>query len=165
MFDIFHTFIIHSSAEKIFEGISAPDGLDNWWTRNSEGNPKTGSVYRLDFGPEYIWEAIVTKNIGGKEFEFEMTKAEAHWIGTRIGFKLNKKSANTTEVSFYHTGWPENSENYRISSYCWAMYLRILKRNIELGEQVPYAKKIERIMLSKSFFNFAASGSFSKNES
>jgi hypothetical protein len=29
-----------------------------------------------------------------------------------------------------------------ISTYCWAMYLRILKRWLEFGEQVPYEKRL-----------------------
>ena len=142
MFDIFHTFTILSSPVKIFEGISTPKGLDSWWTLKSEGKPDPGSTYVLYFGPEYNWKAIVTKHTAGKEFELEMTEAEPQWIGSKIGFSLNKKSANTTEVSFYHKGWPEDSENYRVSNYCWAMYLRILKRYIEFGEQVPYEKRL-----------------------
>ena len=142
MIDIFHTFTIHSSAEKIFEGISTSKGLDNWWTKKSDGKPEAASIYTLDFGPGYTWKAIVTNHEGGKEFELEITEADSQWIGTKIGFRLDKKSDNDTEVSFYHTGWPENSENYRVSSYCWAMYLRVLKRNIEFGEQVPYEKRL-----------------------
>ncbi len=46
------------------------------------------------------------------------------------------------EVSFYHMGWPENNEHFRISCYCWAMYLRILKRYIEYGEKVPYKSRL-----------------------
>jgi hypothetical protein len=70
-----------------------------------------------------------------------MTKADADWHGTKVGFFVNEKAAKT-EVGFYHTGWHENNEHYRIPSYCWAMYLRILKRYIEYGEQVPYEKRL-----------------------
>jgi len=54
---------------------------------------------------------------------------------------LNDKE-NLTEVSFYHVGWKENNEHYKISCYCWAMYLRILKRYIEFGEEVAYEKRL-----------------------
>jgi uncharacterized protein YndB with AHSA1/START domain len=33
--------------------------------------------------------------------------------------------------------------HYRVSCYCWAMYLRILKRYLEHGETVPYAKRLD----------------------
>jgi hypothetical protein len=29
------------------------------------------------------------------------------------------------------------------SSYCWAMYLRLLRRNVEAGEVVPYAQRLD----------------------
>jgi hypothetical protein len=48
-----------------------------------------------------------------------------------------------TAVNFYHTGWPQKNEHYKISSYCWAMYLRILKRHLEYGESVPYEKRLQ----------------------
>jgi hypothetical protein len=48
-----------------------------------------------------------------------------------------------TQVRFAHTGWPEANEHYRISCYCWAMYLRVLKRHLEFGERVPYEKRLE----------------------
>ncbi len=34
-------------------------------------------------------------------------------------------------------------EHYRISCYCWAMYLRILKRYLEHGETVQYARRLD----------------------
>jgi hypothetical protein len=34
-------------------------------------------------------------------------------------------------------------ERYRISSNCWAMYLRILRRSLEHGESVPYEKRLD----------------------
>jgi hypothetical protein len=42
-----------------------------------------------------------------------------------------------------HRAHGHQSEHYRISCYCWAMYLRILKRYLEHGEQVPYAKRLD----------------------
>ena len=140
--DIFHMFPIDASADKVFQGISTASGLDNWWTKNSEATPTQGATYTLDFGPPYLWQAIVTKFNDNKEFELQMTDADADWLNTKIGFLLNDKENNVTEVNFYHIGWPTNNEHYKISCYCWAMYLRILKRYIEFGEQVPYEKRL-----------------------
>ena len=140
--DIFHMFPIEASADKVFEGMSTARGLDNWWTKNSEATRTRGATYTLDFGPQYIWKAIVTKLDDNKEFELQMTEAHEDWLNTKIGFSLNDREHNVTEVNFYHIGWPTNNEHYKISCYCWAMYLRILKRYIEYGEQVPYEKRL-----------------------
>ena len=141
MADIFQIFTIKASPAKVFEGISTSRGLDNWWTKSSEVNPGGGEVYTLCFGPPYNWKAVVTKYEADKEFELQMTDADVDWLGTKVGFSLSGKE-NITQVNFYHTGWPQNNDHYKISTYCRAMYLRILKRYIEFGEEVPYEKRL-----------------------
>lgn len=141
MADINHTFTIKAPLTAVFNGITTPNGLDTWWTRTSEGNPIVGTTYHLDFGEGYQWEAIVTKSKLNKLFELQMSKADKEWTNTKIGFSLFSKN-DVTEVKFYHKGWHNKSENFKFSSYCWAMYLRILKRHIEHGEKVPYEKRL-----------------------
>jgi hypothetical protein len=83
---------------------------------------------------EYVMEKgdrLVTKFEEKEAIKLQKTHAHSDWLKTKVGFMLNEeKRQNVTEISFYHTGWPEDNEYYRISSYCWAMYLRILKRFI-----------------------------------
>jgi hypothetical protein len=62
------------------------------------------------------------------------------WIGTRVGFVLSEQNGSTN-VEFYHTGWNGKSEHFKISSYCWAMYLRLLRRYVELGEIIEFEKR------------------------
>jgi uncharacterized protein YndB with AHSA1/START domain len=142
MADIYHQFVINALPEKVFEAISRSKGLDNWWTRSSSENPEQGGTYTLYFGPQYNWKATVTKYLKDSRFELQLTEADDEWKGTRVGFIL-RNIKGITEVNFYHTGWPAANEHYRISSYCWAMYLRILKRFIEFGDQVPYDKRLD----------------------
>jgi uncharacterized protein YndB with AHSA1/START domain len=140
--DIFHNFTINTSPDKVFNGVSTTKGLDNWWTKTCQASPKAGGIYTLDFGPGYTWKAIVTKFEANREFELQMTEADPDWLKARVGFLLRDKGNNLTEVDFYHKGWPTANEHYKISCYCWAMYLRILKRYLEFGEQVPYEKRL-----------------------
>ena len=141
MADIFHTFIINAPANKVFEGITTSEGLDNWWTKSSQENRIPGGIYNLYFGEQYNWRAIVTKYVLNKVFELQIIDAMPDWLDTKVGFVLTEKD-NITEINFYHTGWPQRNEHYKISSYCWAMYLRILKRYIEFGEQVIYEDRL-----------------------
>src|SRR5664279_2388146 len=117
MADIFHSFPINAAVRDVFEGVSLPKGIDNWWTKTSAGTPLLDEVYALDFGPKYIWNGIVSKCVADREFELTITHADADWIGTQVGFSMQNKN-NITAVEFYHKGWPENSEHYRISCYC-----------------------------------------------
>jgi hypothetical protein len=70
------------------------------------------------------------------EFELQMSQADADWLGTRVRFRL-ADSNGKTRVCFAHIGWPQPNDHYRTSSFCWAMYLRILRRYREDGEIVP----------------------------
>lgn len=140
--DIYHSFPINSPAPKVFEAISTPEGLAHWWTKTSKGKPGMGEEYELNFGPEFNWRAIVTKYEEDAVFELQMTRAMDDWMYSRVGFTLFVRDDHT-QVNFYHSDWPENSEHYRISCYCWAMYLRILKRYLEFGEEVEYENRLD----------------------
>jgi uncharacterized protein YndB with AHSA1/START domain len=142
MADIFHNFPIETTADKIFEAIAQAEGLNEWWTKDSVANPIQSGSYTLDFGRGYVWKAVVSEYAKGKAFELKMTAADADWLGTKVGFVL-LTHPDKTEVNFYHTGWPVENEHFKTSGYCWAMYLRILKRYLEFGERVPYEKRLQ----------------------
>lgn len=143
MADILEDFPIAVPPAKVFGAITMPAGLDQWWTTTSAGKPANGAEYELRFGPGFDWRAKVTACVPNERFEIEITRAdgEKQWVGTRIGFRLAPASGGT-EVRFAHTGWPSVSDNFRVSTYCWAMYLRILKRYLEHGERVPYERRL-----------------------
>jgi uncharacterized protein YndB with AHSA1/START domain len=141
MADIFHSFTINAPIGNVFECISTPKGLDNWWTKSSEGEPGPGETYQLYFGTEYDWRAVVSKYVSNEEFELKITTADPDWIDTRVGFHVNHTNG-ITAMHFYHKGWPLDNEHHRISCYCWAMYLRILKRYLEFGEKVHYEDRL-----------------------
>ena len=140
--DILHDFPINAPIARVFEAVSTPAGLDQWWTKRSAGAAESGATWELFFGPEYDWRATVTRCAPPTEFELELVLAMDDWIGSRVGFAL-EPNAGATQVRFRHRGWGDASEHYRTSSYCWAMYLRILKRHLEHGEVVPYEVRLD----------------------
>ena len=142
MADIRHVFLIHAPRSVVFQALSSPNGLDAWWTQRASGEPVVGSTYQLGFGADHHWQAIVRRCVPDAEFELEFTSAGADWMGTRVAFELEQKDA-TTHVRFDHTGWPTANDHYHSSNYCWAMYLRLLKRYVEHGEVAPYEERLE----------------------
>lgn len=140
--DIFSDFPITAAPVDVFRAVSAPAGLDQWWTKTSAGTPSLGAEYELGFGPEYDWRARVTACAAPERFELEITRAGEDWVGTRVGFHIAAND-RTSLVRFSHVGWPESNEHYRISCYCWPMYLRILRRYLEHGETVPYERRLD----------------------
>lgn len=142
MADIFHDFPVNASLQRVFEAVSTPAGLDKWWTKRSSGEPREGAEYELWFGPEYDWRAVVSRRVPHTEFELKVTRSDQDWLGTRVGFILNERDG-VTQVQFHHSGWPSANDHYRVSCFCWAMYLRLLKRYIEGGEVVPYEERLD----------------------
>jgi uncharacterized protein YndB with AHSA1/START domain len=142
MADVLHDFPINVPPDRVFEAVATPRGLDTWWTKSSSGTPAKGAEYSLYFGPKYDWRARVTRCVLNELFELELVRAMDDWMGTRVRFELHPTPTGT-QLRFAHTGWPEASEHYRTSSFCWAMYLRVMRRHLEYGESVPYEKRLE----------------------
>ena len=142
MADILQQFPIKASRERVFDAVSTPAGLDRWWTKRSTGTPDLGAEFQLWFGPEYDWRAVVSRCVPGSEFELELVVASEDWRGTRVGFVLDGQEG-VTQLRFHHVGWPDANEHYRVSCHCWALYLRVLRRNLEYGEMVPYEARLD----------------------
>lgn len=142
MADIRHDFPIAAPADRVFRAAATPEGLDAWWTLRSAGTPAVGAEYQLYFGPDYDWRAVVIRCEPRAAIEWRLTRAAPDWMDSRVGLELSE-SGGITQVRFHHTGWPEVSDHYRTSCFCWAMYLRILKRYVEHGETVPYERRLD----------------------
>lgn len=140
--DILNDFPIAADVARVFHAITTPEGLDAWWTVRASGAPRDGAEYELWFGPEYDWRARVTRCVDNAGFELLITSADADWTGTRVSFQLEQRPSGTTWVRFAHLGWPEANEHFRVSSHCWALYLRILRRWLEHGAVVAYDDRL-----------------------
>ncbi len=138
--DIYHDFPVVAAPEQIFQAISSPEGLNAWWTKESAGEPHVGALYQLWFAPEYDWRGKVTSCVTNEYLEWELVDADEDWLGTRVGLHLLPREGYT-QVRFHHTGWKNLNDHYRRSSYCWAMYLRVLKAYVEEGKRVPYENR------------------------
>ena len=135
--DVLLQLKVNAPPSRVFKAFATPAGLDSWWTLSSSGDAELGSEWRLYFGPGHVWRARVTRCVPGEAFEWTAETAMDDWIGTRVGVTLTGSDAGTV-IDFYHCGWAEPDDHYRISGFCWASYLRLLRRNIEFGEFVPY---------------------------
>jgi uncharacterized protein YndB with AHSA1/START domain len=139
--DIIHYFQVSSPIESVYQAISTPSGISKWWSLDTKGHSELGGLLELDFGPGYQWQAQVTQMVPPHEFELTLIKADDDWLDTTVSFQLSTTS-NGTEVRFSHQGWKTASDHYYISNYCWAMYLRIMKRYVEHGETVDYNQRL-----------------------
>lgn len=143
MSDILHDFPVAAPRTRVFEAVATPRGLDQWWTLTSKGAAERGAEWEFFFDAQYDWRGKVTRVEADRLIEWEITRADADWSSTRVAIELSDHPGGLTWVRFAHTGWREAGEHFRISSYCWAMYLRVLKNWVQRGETVPYDRRLE----------------------
>ncbi len=140
VFSIHHRLIINAKAEQIFEALTLPKGLNNWWTLEAKGSPILNSTYRFYFGPLYDWQARVIEVTGDKSLTWKMISAMDDWMNTEVGFEIRPEEEGSL-VHFFHTGWRSESEHFGITNYCWAQLLRGLKDYVETGKIVPFESR------------------------
>ncbi|PIF46353.1 uncharacterized protein YndB with AHSA1/START domain [Chryseobacterium sp. 52] len=139
-FSILHDLEVDATLENVFQMVSVPEFLNEWWAHYCQGIPESDSEYTFEFSKDFIWKGKVSKLNAPYEIEFLMTEADADWTGTKVGFIL-KETENGTGISFYHTDWKDTNDHFRKTSFCWAMYLRILRQFVEEGLHVPYSER------------------------
>lgn len=142
MADLTYELLIAAPPDRVYQAMATPDGLNAWWTLAADGHAVGGSTWTLRFGDDADWRAVVTSAAPDLELEWKFTEADADWTGTRVGFRLSR-AGTRTRVEFHHTGWREENRHFRSTSFCWALYLRLLKRYVEAGERVAYERRLD----------------------
>ena len=139
-FDIYHDLFIEAPIEKVFDAITDPDHLVNWWPLKCAGKAQLHEEYNFYFGPEYDWYGKIIQYDYPRHFYVKMTKSDIDWDATSFGFDL-EELGDKVHVRFLHKGWPTCNAHYRRSSYCWAILLHGLKKYVEKGVIIPFSER------------------------
>jgi uncharacterized protein YndB with AHSA1/START domain len=131
--DIYHLVFIQTTPEKIFNAISAQEGIASWWSKTNNAKPEEGSVFKIYFGPVYCKEIKITKLIPGKRIEWEVLDAHPEWVKTKIVFDI-QVAENNTELRFRHSNWKDYTDMYAQCNHHWGIFLLNLKAYTETGK-------------------------------
>ncbi len=101
-FSIYHDLKIESSIERVYDAISNPEHLVNWWPLKCYGILKKKKIYNFYFGEEYDWYGKVEKAHKYKSFYIKMINSDQDWNSTSFGFDLEKQESEIL-VKFRHT--------------------------------------------------------------
>jgi len=138
--DIMHELVIKAAPDRIFDAIATQEGLSAWWTRDTEAEPKVGSLAVFGFGNRAtIFRMAVRALDRPGHVEWSCQGDHPEWAGTRVTFDL-KPLANgkETTVRFTHGDWRSADGWMAPCSYTWAHVLARLKSYSETGERSPY---------------------------
>jgi len=140
MADILHRVGIKSNVDDVYQALATREGAAAWWTRNTQGESKTGGVlkFRFSAGGAEIggFDMRVVELQPGKRVLWQVIEGPEEWIGTKISFDL-KQSGDHAIVLFKHQGWKEPVEFMHHCSTKWATYLMSLKSLLETGKGTP----------------------------
>jgi len=139
-YKIYHDFSINASLKEVFDAVTLPKHLDNWWTLKSSGHPELNAEYNLNFTDQYDWYCKVSEVKPNQCFYLKMTKSDDDWNPTTFGFELETQSKSTL-VKFSHVNWLNVNDEYKQSSFCWALLLNGLKNYLEKGIVIPFDQR------------------------
>ena len=134
---IYHQLRINAKIEDVFNAVSAPEHLINWWPLKCYGTAQKGAEYNFFFGEPYDWYGLVTECLPNKSFHITMSKSDPDWDGTTFGFDLIEMGDQTL-VDFSHANWPMSNDHFKKSSFCWALLLNGLKDYVENDVIIPF---------------------------
>lgn len=140
MHTIYHDLWIEASPNAVFEAVTSPEHLINWWPQKCSGTPELGSSYNFFFTPEYDWYGKVVEVRENESFHIKMTRSDTDWDPTSFGYDLQPENKGTA-LQFRHKDWPACNHHFRTASFCWAILLRGLKEYVEKGIVVPFAER------------------------
>lgn len=134
-----HTVTIAAVPDKIYEVLSTGPGLASFWTRDSQAEPRVGSIAKFGFGGPRL-ELKVAELEPGKRVRWASHEVFPDWAGTTILWEIAGGEHGGSEVTFSHSGWPADMPQAKLGSvnYTWGRVVGRLKKHAETGEAVPY---------------------------
>jgi len=141
MFDIVHRLGIRAGADTVYRALTTLDGLSNWWTRTTHGDPVVGGSITFSFrdhaGEEmgrFVMDVLALR--ANEEVVWRVREGAPEWIGTRISFSLSEQDGMTV-LLFAHRGWREEVEFSAHCSMKWSVFLWSLRDFVEHGTGRP----------------------------
>jgi len=131
MYSIKHLLHINASKDKVFEAISTVDGLSNWWTTKTSGDPALGGTLQFLFG-EQGPQMKVVESIPNEKLIWKATSPDG-WKGHTFTFALDENDGKT-RVRFSQDGWTEHDDFYASCSFSWARYMESLRQFCQTGK-------------------------------
>ncbi|MGB7098141.1 MAG: SRPBCC domain-containing protein, partial [Xanthobacteraceae bacterium] len=100
MVDILHKVGIKSSLNDVYGALTTREGLSGWWTTDTQGESKVGSVLKFRFG-NGGFDMKVLELQPAKHVLWQVVDGPEEWIGTKVSFDL-KQQGDWTIILFKH---------------------------------------------------------------
>jgi uncharacterized protein YndB with AHSA1/START domain len=137
MAEIRHRVGIRGSAVEIYDLLTTDSGLSRWWTTDTRGAGKVGSIIEFRFGgggPDFAVIELIPERLVRWRHSGDIPD---DWKGSEILFELHEDKTQTI-VNFSHYNWARSDEFLAHCSTKWGVFMMSLKSCIETGKGQPY---------------------------
>ena len=138
--DILHLLKIQASPERVYEALTAAEGIRNWWTRDADLETTIGGRGEFRFssyGDRQLTQVEVAELAAPLRVRWKVTSSfRPEWIGTAVTFDLQAEGSSTV-LRFAHRGFEQADDIYALCTTGWAYYLVSLHQYLETGRGAP----------------------------
>ena len=141
---------VKATPDKVFDALTHHIPL--WWSEMCSGSSsQAGDIFTIKFGEsvyktmsvkEAVADAKIIWYVEDSLIAIPGLKNQTEWIGTTIGWDLERKE-NGTEVKVTHIGLHQEIECYEICANGWIQFISSLKQFLETGKGSPYREYAE----------------------
>lgn len=137
--EIYHEVKIKASPAAVYDAITAPEKIAQWWLPADVDQIKVGETLRL--GKNGFQEFLLTALEPSERVKWAATEhGIADWIGTEVEFRIVPQG-DKTMVLFRHSKWRDDAGMRSHCSMSWAVFLLSLKDLLESGAGSPYPNR------------------------
>jgi hypothetical protein len=121
---------IAAEPDRVFEALTAVEGIKNWWSAETHGDASEGGAF------QFRRNRLEVIHADPKLVMWHYSGPAEDWVGTEIRFRLEWRDGQTF-VLFGHGNWREPNEFMHHCSTKGATFLLSLKDLVEKGEGRP----------------------------
>jgi uncharacterized protein YndB with AHSA1/START domain len=129
---------VRATPERLFELLTEPAALVQWWPDVAELEPRLGGRVRMTFrGGESVVTGEVTRYEPPRSLGLTWIRAESPGVTTQIEFTVTAVDPGRSRVEVVHSGWEQAPELRPLHDAGWAHFLGCLT---DLAEGRPVDK-------------------------
>ena len=142
--EINHQIGVKASPEAIYQALTEPKQLAQWWTSDTRGSgTKVGDTLEFRFGV-FCQKFQVKALKPGRLVAWQAPPGQGadEWERTEITFDISPDDQQTY-IWFRHSGWRKHSDFHAHCSMKWATFLLSLKYLLETGTGRPAPNELQ----------------------
>ena len=135
---IIHAVHIHASQQQVYEALTTPEGLSEWWTTQVSVEPYTGGVVHFtfhgDFHPQMQQSVLEPHRV----VHWTCVSGHPNWQDNTFAFTLEDRKGETLLQFVQEYAQELSDETYGTYNFNWGYYLNSLKLLCETGTGTPF---------------------------